>query len=154
MFSALFSFLGGTAFRMIWGEVSAYFSKKQEHNAEMERMRLSETLEQSRHTRQKELVSLQHQLGLQTIQLQGDIESEKLAAEAFIEAQKNFKPTGIRWVDAWNAAIRPTAASVALALWSVTLWKAGFTLTPWDLDLIGAIMGFYFADRSLKHRGK
>ena len=33
MFSALFSFLGGSVFRMIWGEISSFIEKKQEHNA-------------------------------------------------------------------------------------------------------------------------
>ena len=31
MFTALFSFLGGSAFRMIWGEVTAFVSKRQDH---------------------------------------------------------------------------------------------------------------------------
>ena len=40
MFSALFSFLGGSVFRMIWGEVSSFIEKRQEHAQEIERMRL------------------------------------------------------------------------------------------------------------------
>lgn len=31
MFSALFSFLGGSVFRMIWGEVANFVQKKQDH---------------------------------------------------------------------------------------------------------------------------
>lgn len=154
MISALLSFLGGSAFRMVWGEVSAWLNKKLEHAQEMERMALSEKLEQARHDRQQSLIKMQHDLGIKEIQIAGDIAADKLAAEAFIEAQKNFKPTGIKWVDAWNAAIRPTAATFALLLWAGELISKALVLTEWDQNFIGAILGFYFADRTLKHRGR
>lgn len=155
MLSALLSFLGGTAFRMIWGEVSAWLKEKQQHAQEMERLRLSEDLEQSRHKRQQELIQLQHSLGLQTIQLQGDIESEKLAAQAFVEAQKTLRaPSGVKWIDGWNASIRPLVATIAVVLWVGDMAQKAWALTEWDKNIIGAVLGFYFADRSLKHRGK
>lgn len=150
----LLSFLGGTAFRMVWGEVSSYFSRKQAHKQEMEMLRLSEEQEAKRHARQQELIKLQNDLKIGEIRVQGDVDSERLAAEAFREAQRNFKPTGIEWVDAWNGAIRPSAATIALGLWVANLWKAAWNLSQWDQNLIGAVLGFYFADRSLKHRGK
>jgi hypothetical protein len=154
MISALFSFLGGTAFRMVWGEVSAWLNKKLEHAQEMERLQLSERLEATKYARQQELIRLQHDLGIKEIQIAGDIAADKLAAEAFVEAQKNFKPTGIKWVDAWNASIRPSAATFALLLWVGELINKALVLSEWDRNLIGAILGFYFADRTLKHRGK
>jgi hypothetical protein len=154
MISALFSFLGGTAFRMVWGEVSAWLNKKLEHVQEMERLQLSERLEATKHARQQELIRLQHDLGIKEIQIAGDIAADKLAADAFVEAQKNFKPTGIKWVDAWNASIRPSAATFALLLWVGELINKALVLSEWDRNLIGAILGFYFADRTLKHRGK
>lgn len=155
MLSAILSFIGGSAFRMIWGEVSAWLKAKQEHLQEMDRMRLSEQLEQSRHTRQQELINLQHALGLQTIQLQGDIESEKLAAQAFLEAQKTLRaPSGIKWIDGWNAGIRPLVATITIVLWLGDVMQKAWALTEWDKNLIGAVLGFYFVDRSLKHRGK
>ena len=43
--SALISFLGGSAFRMVWGEVSSYFNKRQDHQHEMERMKAQENTE-------------------------------------------------------------------------------------------------------------
>lgn len=150
----LLSFFGGTAFRMIWGEVSSYFTRKQSHQQEVEMLRMTEEQEAKRHSRQQELIKMQHDLKIGEIRVQGDVDSERLAAEAFREAQKNFKPTGIEWVDAWNGSIRPSAATVAIALWIGDLIKKSFVLSQWDQNLIGAVLGFYFADRTLKHRGK
>ena len=39
MFSALFSFLGGSVFRMVWGEVSTWVTAKQDHAHENEKMK-------------------------------------------------------------------------------------------------------------------
>lgn len=35
MFSALFSFLGGSVFRMVWGEASAFINKREDHKQEL-----------------------------------------------------------------------------------------------------------------------
>ena len=40
MISAIISFLGGSVFRMIWGEVSTWVTAKQNHAQELERLRL------------------------------------------------------------------------------------------------------------------
>ena len=57
MLSALLSFFGGTAFRMLWGEVSAYLNKKQDHAFEIERMRLQEQFDAAQHARNLEALS-------------------------------------------------------------------------------------------------
>lgn len=152
---ALLSFLGGSAFRMIWGEVSAYFTRKQEHSQEVERMRLQEELDANRAVRQLEQLRLSAELKLTEIRVAGDVESEKLAGAAFVEAMKVAnRPTGIWWVDAWNGCIRPSMATVALLLWVLALYQAGFAPTDWDKELIGGVLGFYIADRTLGKRGK
>ena len=46
MISALLSFFGGTAFRMIWGELSAWLNKRQDHQHEIERLRLQADLDE------------------------------------------------------------------------------------------------------------
>lgn len=152
---ALFSFLGGSAFRMIWGEVSAYLSKKQDHKMEMEKMNLQGQLDQGAHARSLEQLRLAADLKLTEIRVQGDVESEKLAGAAFVEAMKVAnKPIGIKWVDAWNGSIRPAMATVALGLWVLALVQAGFIPSEWDKELMGGILGFYIADRTLGKRGK
>ena len=35
MFEALISFLGGSVFRMVWGEIASWYSKKMDHEHEM-----------------------------------------------------------------------------------------------------------------------
>ena len=40
MISALVSFLGGSVFRMLWGEISAWLTKAQDHKHEIERGRV------------------------------------------------------------------------------------------------------------------
>lgn len=152
---ALISFLGGTAFRMIWGELSAWFNKKQDHQHELEALRLQSVLEQQRFDRDMARTRQAHEFGLKEIEIAGDVAVQKAEADAFVAAmQQSNKPTGVAWVDAWNASIRPLAATIALALWVARLVAKGFVLDEWDISLIGVVIGFFFADRSLGKRGK
>ena len=54
MISALVSFLGGSVFRMIWGEASAYLNKRQDHRHETEMLKVQAELEQAKHGRDLE----------------------------------------------------------------------------------------------------
>ena len=155
IFSALFSFLGGSAFRMIWGEVAAWMNKKQDHAQELDRMRLQDELEKGRHGRDMDRLKLQSELNVKEVQVMGDLAIQKTEAEAFVEAMKTaMKPIGIKWVDAWNGSIRPAMATIALAMWILALYRAGFIAGDWDRELIAGILGFYIADRTLAKRGK
>lgn len=152
---AIFSFLGGSAFRMVWGEVASYFTKRQEHAQELERMRLQNELEATRFSRDQERIRLQADLKVQEVKVVGDIAVQSAEANAFVEAIKAAaKPIGIFFVDAWNGSIRPAMATVALAMWVLALYRAGFIPTEWDKELIAGILGFYIADRTLAKRGK
>src|SRR3569623_1956931 len=146
MFSGILSFLGGSAFRMIWGEVASFFEKKQDHKQEVERLKLESDIDGQRHAREMARIKMQSDLNIQEVRLKGDIDQELGAIQGFIEAQKNFgQPTGVKWVDAWNASIRPAYATVALTLW---------VLAAFDVELSAAIAGFFFADRTVMKRGK
>lgn len=152
---ALFSFLGGSVFRMVWGEVSAAFTKNQEHKQEIEAMRVQAELEAGRHQRDLERLKVISDLGIKEIEVKSEAEIEAKDADAFIEAMKTINvKTGIEWVDAWNGVIRPSAATVALLLWVSWLWKSGFVPTDWDKELVGVILGFYFAHRVFTSRNK
>ena len=152
---ALFSFLGGSVFRMIWGEVASFVQKKQDHAHELEMSRLQADLEAGRHARDLERVRLQSDLKVTEVKVMGDVAIQGKEMDAFIEGIKAAAiPTGVKWVDAWNGTIRPAAATVALCLWVFALAKAGFITNDWDRELVGVILGFYFADRSLGKRGK
>ena len=153
--SALLSFLGGSAFRMIWGEIAAYLTKRQDHQNELEALKAQNELENARADRDLARIKLQSELGVKEVQIQADAALSKTEADAFVEAMRNaFKPIGIKWVDAWNGSIRPAMATVALLLWCFALWRAGFVMGDWDRELVAGILGFYIADRTLAKRGK
>lgn len=155
MLSALLSFLGGSVFRMIWGEVANFINRKQDHQFELERLKLQSELEDRAHQRTQEALKLQAELGIRTIEAQAESNVLTAEAEAFTEAIKNaMKPTGIYWVDAWNGIIRPAAATLALTLWALKLYSQGFVMQPYDTEITGVVLGFFFADRSLGKRGK
>ena len=155
MFGALFSFLGGSVFRMIWGEVANFVQKKQDHAHELEMSRLQADLEAGRHARDIERIRLQSDLKVTEVKVMGDVAIQQTDANAFVEAIKAASvPTGVKWVDAWNGSVRPAAATIALCLWVFALANAGFITNDWDRELVGVILGFYFADRSLGKRGK
>ena len=155
MFSALFSFLGGSIFRMIWGEVSSFFQKKQDHEYEIARLQLQMTIDDKAAERQEANLRLQQQLGIQTIEVQRDalVATEEAAAfkAAMVDA---FKPTGYAFVDVWNGVIRPAAASIVLVLWFAKLASQGFVMDDYDQELSGVVLGFFFANRALGNRGK
>ena len=153
--SALFSFLGGSVFRMLWGEISAFINKKQDHEHELEMLRLQADIEEANHKRTMEALAQQTALGIKVIEAKTEELVETESAKAFTFAMANaFKPTGIVWVDAWNGTIRPLAASIALFLWVDALWVAGFVMSDWDKELVGVILGFFFASRVLSRAGK
>lgn len=155
MFSALFSFLGGSVFRMVWGEVSSFINKKQDHSYELEFLKLQGNLDGAKHDRDIAMMKMQSDLGIKTIEMQSAADSAKASADAFTEAMRSaWKPTGVAFVDAWNGAIRPAAATVVLILWSAKLMAQGFTMDAYDLDISGVVLGFFFADRGLSKRGK
>lgn len=155
MLSALLSFLGGSAFRLLMGELVGFLKSRQDQRHEVEMMRVQADLAAAEHARNLEAIRVQADLGVKTIEVQGaaDIGREEARAFAALQAAAN-RPTGIAWVDAWNASVRPAFATVALSLWLMALVSRGFRLDEWDMGLMGVIVGFYFADRSLRKVGR
>ena len=155
MLSALLSFLGGSAFRMIWGEVSAFLSRRQEHAQEIERMRLQEEMAAAQHARNLDAIRLQADLGVKVIEVARDAELAMVEASAWERAVDQVgRLTGIKVIDLWNQSIRPLLATLAILVVVGEVIAAGFVLTDWTRDLVAAILGLYVADRSLSKRGK
>lgn len=155
MLEALLSFLGGSVFRMVWGEVSAWLGKRQDHAFEIERLRLQTELDDRAHQRAQEALRLQSELGVQMIAAKAEADVATAEAGAFARAMESaFKPTGWAVVDVWNGVIRPAGATVALALWVLKLHHQGWLMDGWDVTLAGTILGFFYADRSLGKRNK
>ena len=155
MLSALLSFLGGSAFRMIWGEISSWATRKQEHEHELARMTIQSTLEAERHARDLERIRQTHELGIKEIIVQADAATNRLEVEAWLSAVRDVgKQTGVRFIDVWNGSIRPLLATLAIAVVVAQIVANGFVLSDWDKDLVAAILGLYVADRTLAKRGK
>lgn len=156
---AVLSFITGSAFRMIWGEVSSWLNARQEHKHEIERMRLQGELDSKQHERNLAAQKQQAELGYKTIAVQADAEVSRIETEAWRGAiERMQQPTGVTWIDGWNGTIRPSYATGSLILW---LWYEfshmaanAWVISAFSLDLIAIVIGFYFADRSLKKRGK
>lgn len=155
MFSALISFFGGSAFRMIWGEVSHWITARQDQAHEIERLKLQGDLDAKAHARNLESLRLQSELGVKTIEAQREADLDRLDVGAFATAVADVgRQTGIKIIDIWNGAIRPLLATLAIGVVVVEIGCNGFVLSEWDRELIGAILGIYVADRSLAKRGK
>jgi len=155
MFSALISFLGGSVFRMIWGEVSHFWTEKQSHDQEIERMRVQGELDAAQHARELESIKVQADLGVKTIQVQAQAAVDVAEAQAWaVMSESTTKITGITFIDVWNGMIRPLLATLAISMVVANIAQHGFALDDWDKELIGAILGLYVADRALAHRGK
>jgi hypothetical protein len=153
--SALLTFLGGSVFRMLWGEISSFINKKQDNAHELEMLRLQSELDDAAHKRTLEQLNLQAELGVRTIEVQKDADVARAEADAFSVAMSNaFKPTGFVLVDVWNGIIRPSAATIVLVLWSAKLAGQGFVMDGWDKEISGVVLGFFFADRTLGKRWK
>lgn len=153
--SALVSFLGGSAFRMVWGEVSSFLTARQEHKYELQRMQVQGTLEAAQHERNMTAIRVQAELGVKTIEVQRDADLGRIDANAFSGAVEAIgRPSGTKFIDLWNGSIRPLLATLAIGMVVFEIARNGFALSEWDKELVGAILGIYVADRTLGKRGK
>lgn len=155
MISALISFLGGSVFRMIWGEASAYFSKQQDHKHEVERIKLQGDMDAAQHGRSMESIRVQAELGVKTIQVQAESAIAQIESDAWLLAVRSTtKSVGIYFIDAWNGIIRPLVATWAIVVISIDMSSKHWLLDENGWMLASAALGIYLADRALFKRGK
>jgi hypothetical protein len=155
MITSLMAFLGGSVFRMLWGEISSFLTKKQENAHELEMIRLQGTLAIETHTRNLEAMKTQAGLGIQVIREQASATSSAIETAAWLEAVKGTtKSVGIKFIDAWNGIIRPLVATWSIILISIYYYQMGFILDENGWGICGAALGIYLADRTLFKRGK
>lgn len=154
MLSGILAFLSGSAFRMLWGEASAWITSNLDHRHELERLRLQAECDAAQHTRNLEALRVQADLGVKTIQVQGEADLARVDGEAFRDAvQAVGRPIGIAWVDAWNAMIRPGVATWAVAMLSAHEFGL-VALSGLAADVACCALGIYLADRTLAKRTK
>ena len=154
MISAVLSFLGGSVFRMIWGEVSSWVNKKLEHTQEMDRMRLQADLDERAHQRRMESVRFEAEQQVKIIHVQAEAAVGQLEAEGWLEAVKaTGRKVGVAWVDAWNAGIRPGLATWGIIMLTLEAFALA-QITEGTASVIFAALGIFVADRTLGKKGK
>lgn len=152
--SALVSFLGGSAFRMVWGEVSSYLTKRQDHKHEVELLVQQERVDAATHERNMAAMRLQSDLGIKEVVVRAEAAADAGELDAWVDVVKSTsRKSGIDWIDGWNAAIRPMVATVAVGAMLTEIWLVGH-LTDWHTEVFSAALGIYLADRTLSKRGK
>lgn len=148
MITALLTFLGSAGLRVFVGQLFDLITKGQDQRQEIERMRVQGELDAAQHERNLAAIKLQADLGIKTIEVQGQAVADKLDAEAVLETIRGMShPTGIALVDAWNGIIRPLLASIAIGLWIASLWMRHWVLDDWDRALMSAVLGLFVGGR-------
>lgn len=153
------SFFGGAAFRMIWGELASWWTKRQDHAHEMDRMRLQGELAAEQHDRNLQAQRLQADLGIKVIEVQTAGAVAQIDAQGWLEAVRaTTTRVGIGFIDGWNAVMRP-----AIATWGVVMITAQevsrmagteFELSDVTLNVACGAIGIFIAARDLQKRGK
>ena len=153
--SAFLSFIGGSAFRGLWGEISAAWTKYQDHKHELEMLKVQAEIEAAQFERNQAALKLQAELGIKVIEAQSVAAVDKAEADAFSVAVAGLnKPTGIVWLDIARGLVQPLLAYIAILIWVSALQTQGWHITDWDKELVSAIFGMYLANRHLNSRGK
>lgn len=146
----ILSFLGGTAFRWLIGELFGWLKARDEHKQEMERMRLQREVEKDRHAQQQEAIAANAAAGIKVIEAKREADAGAADDAAFIAAISNIGKAIDRpdWVGTWNAAVNPLLATVCIILVAANSFvPAQVTLTPILIELIAAVLGVFVGKR-------
>jgi hypothetical protein len=152
--SAVYSFLGGTAFRLLLTFITERIQYWQEFKFETERLKLQNQIENDQAKRHIEILEAQKKAGIQLVEAEISKESNLADITNFQFVVKDAtKPTGFIELDFWNSAIRPALATICTIVWIISLIIRGWILTPWDLELIAAVLGIFVGSR-ISHTGR
>ncbi len=132
------------------------FRESREHGREMDRMDKQAEL-------QLKLLAHRTDARLQEIEGQAQMEEVRAFRTQMSEIYKSQAPVGVKWVDAWNAALRPGACTVIIALFTAIAGTyaygmyfgaphlAEISTVIWGSlvgDAIQAVLGYLFGYRS------
>lgn len=155
--TSLFSFAGSAAFRLVFGEVMAYMNKRIDQAHELLMIDRQVEAEAARAATQRAGLELQAKLQVQVIEAKAEARAEELDGEAFLWGVKATTiKSGIKWIDGWNAAIRPWVATWAICMLTIEAFKwFGVTKLPAGTsEVISAALGLFLSSRDLHRRGK
>ncbi len=135
MFTALFSFFGGTAFRWLLGEVLGFFKAKQDHQHEVAMIRLNLDIERERAALRRAEIEAAATAGVKVVEAQAEAAHRGAMDQAWLSAVEGIdKPSGIGWIDGFNKLIRPELAQVSILL------IIGNALAPQHVVLQGVVL--------------
>ena len=115
--TALFSFLGSASLRWLVGELLGIFKAREDRRAEIEMIKLQADLAREQAERQRQAVAEAALAGVKLVEAQREASAGDFADRMTLEAlQQIGRPSGVPWVDALNASVRPVLAYVSLLL--------------------------------------
>lgn len=151
----MITLLGGGLMRLLPFLVD-FFKQRQDADHEYRMTQLQLEIDKARASQQLDLAHVQGQIAADAADQQGLIDALK----------GQMQPSGVKWADALSASFRPIAAfwwcivlySAAKIVHIVVAFQAGASLaefssllmTPFDRQVIGSILGFWFADRAIR----
>ena len=132
--TALISFLGSASLRWLLGELLGIIKAREDRRAEVEMIRLQADLERERAERQRLAVQDAAAAGVKLVESQREASAGDFADRMTLEAlQQIGRPSGVAWVDALNASVRPVLAYVSLLL------LAGSAIAPEHVVITGMV---------------
>ena len=155
MITGVFSFLGGTAFRWLFGSILDQWNKYQDHKHEVALLTIQHAQDADKHLWQQEAIAAQAAAGVKVIEAQTVAASTAATEAAFNLAMQGINEASKRndWIGAWNAGIRPFLATVAILLLAGESIAPGFIkLTPLFADVACAALGVFVGER-IKAKG-
>jgi small-conductance mechanosensitive channel len=148
MLTAVLTFLGGVAGRMVLGHLLEALTKWQDAKNEIARLKVQGEIDAAQHDRLMTSMRLQSELGVKLIEAKTEAHVTQAEADAFVEAVKATSVrSGVWWADAWNTVIRPLLATVCIGLWVSSLIQRGFVLDDWDRSLMSLALGVFVGGR-------
>lgn len=146
----ILSFLGGTAFRWLFGEILGFVKAREEHKLELARMQLEHTQARDRHQWQQEAIAAAAAAGIKLVEAQSVAAAAKAADDALLLAIKGVNDASMRtdWIGQWNASIRPGLATVGIFLLiGQALAPTHVILSALVTELICAVLGVFVGER-------
>lgn len=147
--SALISFLGGTAFRWLFGELMGILNKEQDHRHEQDMIRLNLEAEREKSALRTAEVRAAAQAGVTVVEAQAEAAHTAVLDQAWLSAVQGIdKPSGVAWVDGWNKAIRPALASISILLIvGNAVAPSTVVLQGVVLEVVTAVLGLFIGGR-------
>ena len=147
--SALLSFLGSAAARWLLGEVLAVWRQREDRRSEIAMMELQHRLDAERAQWQRQAVADAAAQGVRLVEAQAVAAQAQASDAMMLEAMRQLgQPSGVKWVDGWNAAIRPGLATVSvLLLAGNAVWPDVVVVTGLLGEIVAGVLGLYVGGR-------